>query len=294
MLEIQLQQLGFHKNEIKVYLALFDLGKTKAGNIIEQTKLHRNLVYTALDKLLERELVSKTIKKGIAEFVANDPRHLIDELENKKQLAKNVAEELKKKQNETPREVAVYEGVESIKKFKEKTWQLPPHSEIDFISASSLNVVPELEDYWRDYHKKRARKGIRAKFLFDQSTEKDAMSYRKALPNTEVRQLPFAANMPIWFEIFGDYLGIGLPEKEPLLFSIKSRKAVEGMKEFFNYFWNLETQILKGPKALQEIWLESIDYQELRLIGARGYFIDRYPDLYKAVEEKAKKTLGVK
>ena len=40
--------------------------------------------------------------------------------------------------------------------------------------------------------------------------------------------------------------------------------------------------------------MESIDYGALKFIGARGYFIDRYPKLFKEVEEKAGKHLNYK
>jgi sugar-specific transcriptional regulator TrmB len=94
MLTNQLTQLGFHKNEIKVYLALFELGQSKAGDIIQHTKLHRNLVYTALEELAVKNLISKMERGGVAVFEINDPKILQELAEQKLDTAKNVIEKL--------------------------------------------------------------------------------------------------------------------------------------------------------------------------------------------------------
>ena len=73
MLESSLLKLNFTPNEIKVYSALFEIGKCRAGKIIELTGMHRNLVYLALENLEARGLLTKVLVKGVAEFSANDP-----------------------------------------------------------------------------------------------------------------------------------------------------------------------------------------------------------------------------
>ena len=64
MLEKELQNLGFYKNEAKVYLALLELGFTSTGPLIKKTNLHRNIVYESLDKLITHGLVASTMQKG--------------------------------------------------------------------------------------------------------------------------------------------------------------------------------------------------------------------------------------
>ncbi|KKQ27515.1 MAG: hypothetical protein US42_C0008G0026 [Candidatus Magasanikbacteria bacterium GW2011_GWC2_37_14] len=280
MLETQLHNLGFHKNEIKVYLALFELGQCKAGDIILHTKLHRNLVYTALEELEKKELLTKTIAKSVAKFSANNPERLVEELENKKQLAQEIAKKLKERQNEAPREITVFEGIEGMKKFKEKSLNIFPDSTNYIISASSLNVIPELENFWREYHRKRSRRGIPGKFLIDQNTDKEAVAVRRELPHTELKYLPFGTKMPIWFEMFGDYLGIGLPSENPLLFSIKSREAVAGMKEFFNYFWNNNTTTLRGENGARTFIEDTLNSTDVYWIGGNSGIEKFYPQVW--------------
>ena len=143
MLEQQLEKLGFSKNETKVYLALFDLGKVRAGDIIEHTGLHRHLVYLALDALAERGTVTKTIRNGVAEFVANDPKSLLDELEERKRVAEAVAIALREKREGVPREVTVYEGTEGIKRSRNRTL-LYPAGETLYVVGSKASTTPDM------------------------------------------------------------------------------------------------------------------------------------------------------
>ena len=43
-----LEDLGFSKAEIKVYLALLELGVTKAGEVIRHTSLQNSVVHMTL------------------------------------------------------------------------------------------------------------------------------------------------------------------------------------------------------------------------------------------------------
>ena len=73
MIKEKLQTLGFTPNEISVYLSLIENGRTRAGRLIELTGLHRNLVYTSLESLVNKKLVTQIKIKGVAHFNANNP-----------------------------------------------------------------------------------------------------------------------------------------------------------------------------------------------------------------------------
>jgi len=47
-----LEDIGLTKLEIKVYLAMLDLGSASAGQISSVSGVHRRSVYDALDRLL--------------------------------------------------------------------------------------------------------------------------------------------------------------------------------------------------------------------------------------------------
>ncbi len=259
MLQKQLQQLGFTKNETKVYLALFELGRARAGEVIDETTLHRNIVYTALDQLVARGLVTKTVVGKVAEFVANAPESLIVEVEEKKLLAQQVAEQLKRKQHDEPREVIVYEGFEGVKKSRNKVYQYGVGDVLYVLGASSLSSTSEYEKYWRKFHEKRESLGIGLKILYENGIRRKDVDWRNALPLSEVKYLPIGLDSPVWFSAIGNNLEIGVPGDEPLVFNIRSKEAVDGVKKYFDYFWNQKVIVETGLNALQKMIYDMLD-----------------------------------
>jgi len=258
MIEEQLEKLGLHKNESKVYLTLFELGKVKAGQLIEHTKLHRNLVYTALDELTERGLVTKIVRGAVAEFSANDPHHLIDELDAKKEMAEKVVAEIKKKAAQTPREVTVYEGNESIVDVTEKNLDAPAGETIYILGASN-STISEPFGGWDRFHKMRVKKNINFKVLYDHTVAKDVLEARNKLPMAEARYFPFDIEMPVWFNMCNDKLAIMVTGEDPLVFDIRSRPVADAMKKYFEYFWDQQVSVETGIEPLKRTIYDMLD-----------------------------------
>ena len=84
-MEKNLMRLGLTENEAKVYLALLEIGSTSAGEIIKKTKLHRNIVYDNLEKLIEKGLVSFVLIKNIKHFEVNSSHELWDFIDKQKE-----------------------------------------------------------------------------------------------------------------------------------------------------------------------------------------------------------------
>ena len=61
-MEKELLDLGFNKNEIKVYLALLKLGVSSVSEISKTSNVDRTLIYGILDKLIEKGLVGSIVK----------------------------------------------------------------------------------------------------------------------------------------------------------------------------------------------------------------------------------------
>lgn len=82
-----LQKIGFSKNQAKVYLALFNIGKGKASEVIKETGLHRHLVYTALESLVSKKLIAQTEVRGVKHFAMLDPERLLQTIQIQETLA---------------------------------------------------------------------------------------------------------------------------------------------------------------------------------------------------------------
>ena len=81
MIEKTLEEIGLTKSEIKVYLALLELGSSQTGKIVQKSKAASSKIYEILEKLIQKGLVSYIIKSGIKHFEAAPPERIMDYLE---------------------------------------------------------------------------------------------------------------------------------------------------------------------------------------------------------------------
>ncbi|MDD5043800.1 MAG: helix-turn-helix domain-containing protein, partial [Patescibacteria group bacterium] len=258
MLEQNLQKLGFSKNETTVYLALFELGKSRAGKIIEHTGLHRNLVYTALEELVKKDLVSKVERRKVAVFEANSPEYLKESIERKLDVAAGVIEELKKKQTTTPRDINVYEGNEGTILTRQRAVEnIQPGDTYYVLGISEQNSSPVLDPYFAKLNKKIMSRGAHLKALIGSSSSE--MAERRGLTYGEnAKSLPFGAETPMWFSFYHDILNISVADTDPVTFSIRSKQAVEGFKKYFEYFWKQPVRMENGMPALKKVFYDML------------------------------------
>jgi len=238
-IEIKLKKLGFSDNLASVYLALFEGEAFRAGELIKLTGLQRSVVYTSLDELVERGLTTKTFIRGVATYRANNPEALEAELDQQKIFVQSIVKNIKQKYVVAAREIAVYEGIEGIKRAAEKNLTALTDTTVYFLGPSKFGVQKELEQYWHSYHKERVKKKIRAKILYDRTTPEWVLSSRNSLSLCEARYLPFGTELPMWFNMCDDTLTIVVPAEEPpVVFCIKSHFTTKSLISYFEYLWN--------------------------------------------------------
>src|SRR3989344_476843 len=78
-----LQEIGLTKAEIKVYLALLELGSSTTGPIIDKSGASSSKIYEILEKLMQKGLASFVIKSGTKYFEAAPPKRILEFLQEK-------------------------------------------------------------------------------------------------------------------------------------------------------------------------------------------------------------------
>ena len=78
-----LRNLGLTDSEIKVYLALLELGSTTKGPIVDKSRVASSKIYELLEKLSQKGLISTVIRSGTRYFEAAPPSRLLDYLKEK-------------------------------------------------------------------------------------------------------------------------------------------------------------------------------------------------------------------
>src|SRR3989344_661405 len=81
-----LEDIGLTNAEIKVYLALLELGSSSAGPVIEKSGLQNSVVHMTLNRLLDKGFVSYYMEGKRTHYQAANPKHLVDYINEKKEL----------------------------------------------------------------------------------------------------------------------------------------------------------------------------------------------------------------
>ncbi|MTI13995.1 TrmB family transcriptional regulator [Sansalvadorimonas verongulae] len=90
-----LQQLGMSEREIRLYLALFQLGPSSIRDIASHTGINRGTTYEALKQMAARGVISYAPKGSRRVFRAEDPDKLLLLAEEKKAALEQTIDSLK-------------------------------------------------------------------------------------------------------------------------------------------------------------------------------------------------------
>lgn len=261
-----LRELGLGKHEARVYLALQELEKSKAGTIIKKTGLHRNIVYTALKTLTDQRLASKTTTGSVALFQATDPIHLLDLVHEQELTAQKVIETLQSNKRVAKQEITVYEDNSGVRAFSLKNAsELQPGETIcvlgsggerfqDMMGPAAMKKYFSLIDKQQGHIKILTYRGQRYDQTFLSSLQRRA--------NVEIRELPIDLPTAATTVFTPRSVAIHLYAHPVSVIDIKNPYLVEAYEQYFQLLWNQEIRVTHGDEALREAFMEMID--ELR------------------------------
>ena len=141
-----LEKIGMSDSEIKIYLALLELGSSKTGEIIGKTGLQSSTVYHVLENLKERGLVSYILKGKVKYFQAESPDVFSDILEEMQEGFNNLLPKLKRKEASSKKKLGaeIFEGYKGLKAaFNDILDSLDKEDEYYFFSSPSQNINNE-------------------------------------------------------------------------------------------------------------------------------------------------------
>ncbi|MBI2079768.1 hypothetical protein HYT84_03315 [Candidatus Micrarchaeota archaeon] len=241
-----LKRLGLNSNEIRVYLALLSLNQSSSGEIIKESLVPSSKIYSALDGLIKKGLVSYIIKGKIKLFRPSNPSILLNLIETKekevKQLKNSLEAELpkltKKFEEDKPKYNAeIFEGLRGIKEFYEYSLNLLEKGEWMYTLGYPPLASELLNAYFVDFHKRKDKKGIWSKVLFDYNTwfGKEREKRKYALQ----KYLPKGIHTPAFIHIFRDYVGIMvITQDQKTCIAIKNKEVAESYKQYFELLWD--------------------------------------------------------
>ena len=234
--------LGFTDKEVKVYLAILELGKGTVTEITRRAGLNRTTGYDILDTLSSQGLVSISGKKPKQEYLAESPSKIIDYLEQKRndddaclKKAKKLLPELKSihKKGDRPK-VRFYEGKDGLMQVYEDTLTSKEPIRAFATVDDMHNALP---DYFPKYYKRRAGKGIAIKAIVPKT--KVGID-RAKLDKAEKRETALIPPDKFYFSpeinIYDNKVMIA-SWREKLGITIESDEIADALKKIFELAW---------------------------------------------------------
>lgn len=237
-----LMEIGMTKNEAQVYLSLLELGSAKVVEIANKCKLHRPNVYDALQKLIEKGIVSIISKDSTKYYQASDPSMLDKVLKEKELKLQGIMPELYTLFNmkKTRSFANVYEGIGAVTKILEG---LLRHNEVILVYGIP-KVAPEMVKFFiMNFHKRRIEQKIIMKHIYNFNAI-ERINMLNNMPYTEAKYTPSKVESLVATFICGNEVSLIIWTEIPKIIQIIDKDAADSYRQHFNLLWN----IAKVPK----------------------------------------------
>ena len=234
----ELRKLGLTENESKVYLALLELGSINAGEIIKKTKLHRNIVYDNLDKLIEKGLASFVIIKNVRHFEVTPPNELKEfikkqkqEVLQKEQLINKILPQINKLRisSERKQEATIFKGKKGLKTIFE---ELTKSKDEILVFGTGWGMRETMPIYYEQWHLKLRKNGIKARVLLPKEKMK------KFLKPFRAKYLPEQNIIPSTITVWKDKV-LNIIWEEEIAILIISKKVADSYRNYFELLWKI-------------------------------------------------------
>lgn len=236
-----LKDLGFSEREIKVYLALLELGETKVGPIATLTRLQHSKVYETLEKLIEKGLANFIIKSKTKYFSSQDPKELLNiQKEKERKLIELIPELHKKQKFSHDKQIAtVYDGYNAIKSLFDSILDSLKKDSYYYVFAFKQEYITseQASRLLRDVHMRLAEKKIDDKMIANISVRKEIHKNYSGISNIKIKFTDL--NLPLGLMIVDNRVINWVWGERPTAIEIISNQIAEKYKQFFLEIWNL-------------------------------------------------------
>jgi sugar-specific transcriptional regulator TrmB len=236
-----LEQLNLTPNEIKVYLALLDLGETTVGPIVKALGIHRQMIYDSLKSLEKRNMVLKTSKNNRFYFRVANPSNIVKNANYQMKVAEDVAllvAEKQKQKQKNRQEITVVEGAKAYKDWILKGCEtIPQNSELYLIASNDDNWedIVSQDDTLEKFNLRRAQKGIKVKAIFGNSMRKEAE--KPAQKNYQVKCIEDCFLPPMEIVILPDSVDFTSYGSDIFVINIQNKELRNKYHHYFQKLW---------------------------------------------------------
>lgn len=229
-IQYELRYLGFTPNEVKVYLTLLRIGRTKAGRLARECRLERTSVYNALRNLIDYGIVSYVIESSRRIFFAAEPDKIFDFLKEKQERASLLIDEIKKiKKFELEKEnILKFRGYSGVKTVL--------NDALKYDKWCTFGSEKQLSDRMPTFAKifvarKDARK-IRSRILI-----REGLEGHKQSKYSKIRYVPKQVMSPAVTTVYSNKVSIILWSETPEAIIIDNKETADSFRSYFEFMW---------------------------------------------------------
>lgn len=227
---MDLREAGLTENENKIYLALIDLGPSLAGKISRKTGLHRRTVYDVTETLIQKGLISYILENNRRVFTANNPQHIIDIIDERKNSLLPLIVELQGKFGNTKRkeQTNFYRGKNGLKIVFEN--QL--NSKEILVLGATREAYNSMPYYFKWFNERRKQKKVKIRVITSDRTIQPKIL-------SETRYLPEKYSSPVVLNIYENSVAMILWGKNPFAIVVEQEEFARSYKNYFELMWKI-------------------------------------------------------
>ena len=251
MVSTDFETLGFSSREQRVYVALVETGKCSATSLSKRVRMPRATLYSVLDSLLEKGVISREPIRGSRLFLPNNLtslKRIVDRETELLEAKKSAADELMrvlgpnfKNSKEVQPKLQFFEGQQNIENMLYEylpIWR-ESYSRVSDYTLWGYQDHTFVESYRRWHDFMWATRQTEEKIcLFSNSTDIEKELQLK-IPNREVRLLPKGAHFSSSIWVYGDYIVMAVTgEKTHYAYHLKDPRFAGNLATIFSLLWN--------------------------------------------------------
>ncbi|MBI5148827.1 hypothetical protein HZA33_04050 [Candidatus Pacearchaeota archaeon] len=226
-----LHDAGLSDNEIKIYLALLRVGKSKAGRIAKEAQIDRTSAYDSLKRLLEKGLISYVIEANRKWFQAVNPQRILEFLDEKKEKIENILPDLRSiyKKPEEKHNVTLFFGKKGVKSILQDILR---NARENLVLDSSGQFFEKLPYYAPVYVKELEKRKIKVRHIVRKGRDLHPSK------TTEIRIFPgILKETTITTNIYAGKIALIIWSEPMEGIIIENKEAYESYKDYFEILW---------------------------------------------------------
>lgn len=234
-----LQDIGLTNNQSTLYLYLAKNGSSKAGEIIKATGLHRNIVYSVLEELIDKRLIGSTKKNKILSYTIFDTSRIVAEQEDRVRKAKDIVATLAEySKGNTPQQIIIYEGKEDFITQARRAYEIMSIGG----TARTLGISPiwhELvgKEVGEELLQLQIEKKIKWKALAKELDKNDKAYMKSVGELMQAKVTPLVADDTSGIEILEDRISIRSFVEPYFIVEIVNTQLALNYQRYFDFLW---------------------------------------------------------